>query len=56
MNDKTYGYTIHWTQSYDNWVPSRQWLDAAFDAINEHKIEQGDLQQAQEVIDRIRSL
>ena len=55
MEDKKVNYTIQWQQVYDNWYTS-EWLDAAIEAITEFDIEQGNLHQAQAVIDRIRKL
>lgn len=56
MENKKYNYTIRWKQTYRNWIPSREWLDAADVAILEGKLEQQGLGQAQEVIERIKNL
>lgn len=56
MDKDKYYYTISWTQPYTNWMPSREWLDAADAAILEGKLEQQGLKQAQELIERIKNL
>lgn len=56
MEDKKYNYSIHWTQSYDNWIPSKQWIEEALESIVEHSLEDSTYKEANEVINRIRSL
>ena len=55
MNDKLYYYEIKWKQAYDNW-PSREWLDAAEQAILESKVESSNLQEANALLSRIKQL